>query len=167
MITVRRAVAEDAVVLGGIDLQTWSSRTSPVAPPLRYSHYRFFGERTRPRDVLVAESGRAQCGYVKFLGLAHFPPTRAHVLEITGLAVDPHYQRMGIGRRLIEAALDEARERGARKVVLRVLGSNERARRLYDRCGFAIEAFLRDEYLIDGGYVDDIWMARHIEAPRY
>lgn len=162
MITVRRAEADDSVVLGGIDLSTWSSHTSAVSPPLRYSDYRFFGERTRPRDVLVAESGRVQSGYVRFLGLAHFPPTRAHVLEITGLAVDPHYQRTGVGRRLVEAAVEEAGHRGARKVVLRVLGCNERARRLFDRCGFEIEAFLRDEYLIDGRYVDELWLARHI-----
>ena len=163
VITVRRAQAEVSVVLGGIDLATWTTRSSAVSPPLRYSGYHFFGDRTRPRDVLVAESGDVQSGFVRFLGLAHFPPTRAHVLEITGLAVDPHYQRRGVGRRLVEAAVEEARQRGSRKVVLRVLGTNERARSLFERCGFEIEAFLREEYLIDGRYIDEVWMARRVD----
>ena len=65
--------------------------------------------------------------------------------------------------RLVEAAVEEARQRGARKVVLRVLGTNERARSLFERCGFEIEAFLREEYLIDGRYIDEVWMARRVD----
>lgn len=164
MITVRRAIPEDAVVLTGIDLSTWTARTSPTPPPARFSEYRFFDERTRPQDVLVAEIGYLHCGYVKFRGSAHHPSTRGHVLEITGMAVDPPHQRMGVGRRLLEAAVDEARRRGSRKLSLRVLGSNERARRLYEKCGFVIEAMLREEFLIDGGYVDDVCMSLRVDS---
>ena len=47
--------------------------------------------------------------------------------------------------------------------MLRVLGTNERARSLFERCGFEIEAFLREEYLIDGRYIDEVWMARRVD----
>ena len=164
MITLRRAVPEDEVVLTGIDLSTWTSRTSPVPPPVRFSEYRFFSGRTRPQDVIVAESGYLHCGYVKFRPTEDQSPARAHILEVTGLAVDPLHQRMGVGRRLVEAAAGEARLRGARKLSLRVLGTNERARRLYEACGFVIDAMLRDEYYLDGRFVDDVLMSLPVGA---
>lgn len=37
------------------------------------------------------------------------------------------------------------------------------ARSLFERCGFEIEAFLREEYLIDGRYIDEVWMARRVD----
>lgn len=152
------------MVLTGIDLSTWTARTSPEPLPVRFSEYRFFDARTRPRDVLVAESGCLHCGYVKFASAASCPPSRSHVLEIVGLAVDPPHQRQGVGRRLLEAAVDEAWLRGVRKLSLRVLATNEAARRLYEACGFTIDAMLREEYWIDGRYVDDVVMSRRVDG---
>jgi RimJ/RimL family protein N-acetyltransferase len=43
---------------------------------------------------------------------------------------------------------------------LRVLGPNKAARQLYATCGFATEGVLREEFLLNGRYVDDILMAR-------
>ncbi|EOD64089.1 GNAT family N-acetyltransferase, partial [Amycolatopsis vancoresmycina] len=64
--------------------------------------------------------------------------------------------------RLVEAAVAEARRRGARKVTLRVLGPNAGARRVYERCGFVVEGVLRGEFRIDGADVDDVLMARSL-----
>ena len=55
-----------------------------------------------------------------------------------------------------------AAQLGARKLSLRVLGGNSRARRLYEACGFVVEGILRSEFLLGGRYVDDIFMARHL-----
>ena len=63
---------------------------------------------------------------------------------------------------LVEAAVEEARDRGARKLTLRVLGGNTRARQLYDGCGFIVEGILRAEFFLDGRYVDDVLMARDL-----
>ena len=90
-------------------------------------------------------------------------PSHAHVLVINGLAVDPGRQGLGIGSRLIAAALDEARGRGARKVSLRVLASNTRARSLYESCGFVVEGVLRGEFLLHDEFVDDLFMARYLD----
>ena len=56
-------------------------------------------------------------------------------------------------------------ESGGRKVTLRVLGPNTRARELYRRCGFVEEGVLRAEFVIDGVAVDDVLMARHLAPP--
>ncbi len=163
MIKLRPAVTEDGPTLAEIDLLTWTVQTSPSPPPCDPSTYRFFDEQTRPRDVLVAEVTSGIGGYVK-LREPHGPATRAHVYEIGGLAVTPGLQGAGVGRRLVEAAVEESRRRGARKLSLRVLGDNVAARHLYEICGFSVEGVLRDEFFLDERYVDDVLMSHHLGA---
>lgn len=55
---------------------------------------------------------------------------------VSNVAVHPHYQGRGIGRRLMEAALTGIRRRGGRQVLLQVRTENEPAQRLYRRLGF-------------------------------
>ena len=45
----------------------------------------------------------------------------------------------GLGRALVEAALERARSRGCRRIELDVQESNEHAIRLYVKCGFSVE----------------------------
>lgn len=64
---------------------------------------------------------------------------------------------------LVAAAVDEARRRGARKVSLRVLAPNARARSLYEACGFLVEGVLHHEFRLNDKYVDDLYMARYLD----
>lgn len=160
-IAVRLARLGDGPALARIDLATWTPAVSPAPAPVDVDEHRFFTDRTVPGDVLVAELDGEVAGWVEVRSptplLSH-----AHVLQIAGLAVDPARQGAGAGRRLVEAAVQECRRRGARKVTLRVLGSNAAARRLYERCGFTVEGVLREEFLLQGRYVDDVLMARRL-----
>lgn len=159
VIAIRRSQRGDDTLLGHLDAVTWTDDVSPApAPPAGTA---FFNERTRPDDVLVAEVDGVIAGYGK-LGRSITLPSHQHVLELNGLSVDPNRRRLGVGRQLIEAAVEEARNRGARKLSLRVLGGNNSARRLYEACGFVVEGILRDEFLLEGRYVDDVFMARHL-----
>jgi ribosomal protein S18 acetylase RimI-like enzyme len=157
-VSVRPATAADGAALARIDLATWTPAVSPAPPPDDPATYGFFDERTRPEEVLVAESDGRVTGYVK-VRPATALPSHAHVLLVAGLAVDPPAQGRGVGRALVEAAVGEARARGARKLGLRVLGDNAAARRLYERCGFVVEGVLEREFLLEGQYVDDVFMA--------
>lgn len=56
--------------------------------------------------------------------------------EIHELAVAPAYWGKGIGRRLLEAALEHIRNQGVHKAGLWVGARNERARAFYRRAGF-------------------------------
>ena len=81
------------------------------------------------------------------------------MLEIGGLAVDPAASGRGVGRALVQAALDAARANGIRRVTLRVLATNTAARALYEACGFTVEGVLRSEFDLDDCDVDDVLMA--------
>ncbi|MDF1506324.1 ribosomal protein S18-alanine N-acetyltransferase [Roseisolibacter sp. H3M3-2] len=56
--------------------------------------------------------------------------------EVANVAVAAAARGRGIGARLLDAALDEARRRGAAQVFLEVRESNAVARRLYESRGF-------------------------------
>ncbi|MCW2500750.1 MAG: acetyltransferase [Frankiales bacterium] len=143
-----------------IHFATWTADVSPGPTP---APSEALLDVESIADVLVAEEEGVVSGYVR-LNQPGPLPSHAHVLVINGLAVAPARQGSGIGRRLMASALEEARSRGARKVSLRVLAPNARARRLYEACGFSIEGVLRGEFLLNGEYVDDVVMAAYLDA---
>jgi ribosomal protein S18 acetylase RimI-like enzyme len=156
VVELRPASTSDETAIASIDRATWSWLTSPAPAPGK--GWRFFDAGTRPEDVFVALEEGEIVGYVRLRPLSGLESTR-HVLQVNGLAVDPVKQRRGFGKALIEVAVAEARRRGARRLTLRVLGANEAARRLYESAGFVVEGVLRGQFLLDGAYVDDVFMA--------
>jgi ribosomal protein S18 acetylase RimI-like enzyme len=160
-VTIRAATAHDDAALAALDQATWSSLASPAPPPRPGSA--FLVPQIRPEDVLVAVVDDEVAGYVQ-LGPATPVDSNRHVLMIRGLAVDPARRGRGIGRRLVDAAVREAAARGARRLTLRVLEPNAAARALYEAAGFVVEGVLREEFRLDGRYVDDILMARDLTS---
>ena len=59
-------------------------------------------------------------------------------IHINNLAIHPKFRGHGLGTRLLEAVLHEAARLGAPSATLEVRRSNESAKRLYQRAGFAI-----------------------------
>lgn len=157
---IRPARPEDGEELGVLDRLTWSP-VHAVLPRPQPPHPPFFDGRHAPGDTLVAELGGRIVGFVR-LALPTPLASNAHVRQIQGLAVAGEARGRGVGRRLIRAALDEARRRGARRVTLRVLGHNTPARRLYEAEGFVVEGVLPEEFYLDGAYADDVAMGRFL-----
>lgn len=58
-------------------------------------------------------------------------------INIHDLVVHADQRGEGLGRKLIEAVVEQARARDACQVTLEVRADNQRARELYQRCGFA------------------------------
>ncbi|SMF74498.1 Protein N-acetyltransferase, RimJ/RimL family [Xaviernesmea oryzae] len=85
-------------------------------------------------------------------------PSHAHRGSL-GMGIIPGYRDKGLGRRLITAALDAARELGLHRVELHVHADNPRAIALYEKVGFMREGVARDAVRIDGRYIDAIQMA--------
>jgi ribosomal-protein-alanine N-acetyltransferase len=66
--------------------------------------------------------------------------------HINNLAVRPELRRRGVGSRLLQAVIAEARELGAATLTLEVRQSNIAAQRLYLRAGFREEAIRKSYY---------------------
>ena len=66
--------------------------------------------------------------------------------ELGNLAVEPDSRRRGLGRRLLERAIQAARRREAKRIFLEVRASNEAAQRLYERRGFRAMGLRRRYY---------------------
>lgn len=77
--------------------------------------------------------------------------------EIANVAVHPGFWRQGIGRALVQTALDKAAELGLTRVLLEVRASNESAQALYRSFGF-VEDGRRRAYYVNGE--DAILMSR-------
>lgn len=69
--------------------------------------------------------------------------------EIANVAVHPDFWRQGIGRALVQTALDKAAELGFARVMLEVRASNEAAQTLYRSFGFE-EDGRRRAYYVNG-----------------
>jgi ribosomal-protein-alanine N-acetyltransferase len=67
-------------------------------------------------------------------------------VHIQNLAVHPAHRRQGLGRLLLQRALEEGRARGASAALLEVRRSNDAAQRLYRSLGFVETGTRRDYY---------------------
>jgi [ribosomal protein S18]-alanine N-acetyltransferase len=99
---------------------------------------------TNPDSVmLVARSphleGRGVIGF--FAGW-----TVADEMHINNIASHPEYRRIGVGRRLLEHAINEGLMRDVAFVLLEVRASNEAAQTLYKKLGFSYISRRRDYY---------------------
>ncbi|MFJ4721354.1 GNAT family N-acetyltransferase [Streptomyces luteogriseus] len=157
---IRVARPEDDEELALLDRLTWSPLHA-VTPEPQPPYPPFFSERHAPEDCLVAELDGLLAGYVH-LGFPTGLESNRHVRQIQGLAVAEEARGRGAGRALVRAAVDEARRRGARRITLRVLGHNTAALALYEAEGFLVEGILPEEFLLDGTYVDDVFMGRFL-----
>ncbi|MGX5826015.1 GNAT family N-acetyltransferase [Mesorhizobium sp. 43Arga] len=76
-----------------------------------------------------------------------------------GMGIVASHRGRGLGPRLINVTLAQARKVGLVRVELSVHADNVRAVALYDKVGFVREGVQRDAIRIDGQYGDTIMMA--------
>ncbi len=148
-IAVRPAVAGDAPDLVDINVRAWREAYAGIIPadaldaidvPTRLDRFERRLAEPGDADVLVAHDGYRRLGY------AHLGPYRLEqggdavepeVAELRAMYVDPLAWRRGVGSALMSAVLIRVAERGWSQVRLWVLEANQRARRFYERTGFA------------------------------
>jgi ribosomal protein S18 acetylase RimI-like enzyme len=161
---VRPARQRDDAALAELDATAWSAESGFPSVFSAGRGVRFFTADNPPDAHLVAEAAGRVVGYVRLKPPTHLPEN-AHVIQVQGLAVHPAARRRGIAEMLLAAAEQRVRDQGMRKLSLRVLSTNQAAISLYERLGFAREGELREEFLINGRYVADVLMAKHLRPP--
>lgn len=111
-----------------------------------------FEQAVLDAQALVAVSDQHLAGFIVFA-------VAAEECEIHGIAVQPHFQRAGIGGRLLLAALAEAGRSGAAHCFLEVRESNLAAQQLYLAHGF-VQSGRRKAYYRSGAGQEDALLYR-------
>lgn len=104
----------------------------------------------------VAVDGGAVVGWCDVTRKTREPLRHSGTL---GMGLAPAYRGKGLGRRLMEAALEASRREGFERVDLFVFASNANAIRLYESMGFVREGVRRKFAKIDGEWMDALDMA--------
>ncbi|OMI41164.1 GNAT family N-acetyltransferase [Streptomyces sparsogenes] len=118
---------------------------------------------------VVAETGAGEVvgsGVGEVVGWACFGPYRDRDLpsgdaELYALYVRPDLVGAGIGRLLLTESVARLSERGFPRLRLWVLAGNDRARRFYERAGFAPDGGT-EAYEVEGVSVPEVRYAREL-----
>jgi ribosomal protein S18 acetylase RimI-like enzyme len=143
-IAIRRGTVRDRAFV--VDLGRRVSPTSVSAlrvalPPLVEGAYERLVEYVleREHDVIVAELEGAAAGFALLIYDLPDEITLTEQAFIAYMAVEPAWQRRGIGRMLLASIETAARKRGLPYLSLMVTEDNAPARALYSAAGFATE----------------------------
>ncbi len=141
---IRAATARDVPALSRLAKRTWSDAFGGGIAPEDEAHEleegrseTYFENALREKTILVAEAGDELLGYVQFgdvdiTGVDAQPGDRG----LHRLYVETGLQGRGLGRSLMEAALQHPQLAEAKRIYLQVWEENERAVRLYESLGF-------------------------------
>jgi ribosomal protein S18 acetylase RimI-like enzyme len=129
------------------------------APPFESARKFVLSNIAKNVPQLVALSGDDVVGWcdispMKLEGFTH--------CGTLGMGVRKDFRRLGIGTRLLEHTIGEAREMGLERIELEVLASNTAAIRLYEKAGFVVEGVKKKGRKLDGEYDDLVEMALFI-----
>jgi RimJ/RimL family protein N-acetyltransferase len=120
----------------------------------------WFADRLDKSEVFGAFDGSELVGVAGVL--IREGRKEAHKSLLRGMYVRPGARMGGVGRRLVEVAIDFARQR-VELIQLSVVRDNEPARRLYARFGFLEYGIEKNALKQDGRYYDEILMAKDLK----
>jgi GNAT superfamily N-acetyltransferase len=101
--------------------------------------------------VLVAIDAGQAVGYLQLVDT-----DRQDEPELRSIAVAEHMQGKGIGRALVERAIEECRTEGARGLLVATASADIGNLRFYQRLGFRMLGVERDAFTPDRGYPDGL-----------
>jgi ribosomal protein S18 acetylase RimI-like enzyme len=131
--SIRRATPADAGALARL-LHAFDSEYEEEVPPIELLERRF-GELIEAGEVTALLAGEEPDGFAQ---LRFRPSVYADSLDayLEELYVVPARRGQGLGRALLEAAMETARERGAGRIDLGTSEDDVAARGLYESAGF-------------------------------
>ncbi|MBC1936197.1 GNAT family N-acetyltransferase [Listeria grandensis] len=152
---IRKSTQQDATDMMELEHLVWTSGTTPGE--IHFANEAEYLLKNPAGSKVVAEIDGKIAGILGY----HSPiplKTNQHVLDLD-IAVHPDFQKHGVGSTLMEELFRIAKAENKEKISLRVLSTNEKAIQFYTKHGFKKEGQLHNEFIINGEYVDDIFMA--------
>lgn len=169
-VVIRAASAADAEGISRAHIGSWQvgyrglvsddfldSLSDRLAGRIAWWHQRL----AEGASVVVADDDGHVTGFASY-GRAE-APSDPELGEVSAIYVDPAHWGGGHGRALMRAALDALRAMGCSVAVLWVLESNARARRFYERGGWATDGATKTEQ-IGGAPMVEVRYRRAIDA---
>jgi GNAT superfamily N-acetyltransferase len=148
---VRAAAPEDAEGIATVHVQSWQVAYAHVFPAEALARLDASRRAAHWRDGIA--SGWKVLVTDDLSGFASFGPARdpdcAGAGELYAIYVTPESWGTGVGRMLMAAALDELRSAGHDEAVLWVLEDNPRARRFYERGGWATDGATKEDDFLE------------------
>lgn len=166
-LVIRRAVPEDARDIADIYNRAIQERIATFETDLRdeTAMRAWIAGRDARHPVLVAVSRGAgdRLRVVAWASIATYRPRACYdgVGEFS-IYVRDGLRGHGIGRRLLTALVDEARDLGYWKLVSRIFPENVASRRLVARCGFREVGVYEKHGKLDGMWLDTVIVERLI-----
>lgn len=118
----------------------------------------FCRENGFPQFFAIDEETDRVVGWCDIVGRDTCPRTVGYL----GIGLHADYRGMGLGRKLMECALDAAAEHGFRVVRLECREGNTRALAIYEKMGFRRYARKARGLEIDGEYFPVIYMKKRL-----
>jgi len=163
-IEIRRLLQDDAVLYRGIRLEALQASPEAFGSTFEVENAQplsWFSDRLGSSTVLGAFRDAELVGIA---GLAvQQGPKRAHKGTLWGMYVRPAARKASVGRRLVEAICNLARQQ-VELIQLTVVRDNEQARRLYTRLGFLEYGVEKNGLKQDGRYYDQVLMAKDLSG---
>jgi ribosomal protein S18 acetylase RimI-like enzyme len=123
----------------------------PIETTRKFIHEQI--ENDMPHFVALA--GDVIIGWCSIASIPR--PVFAHS-GVLGMGIIASHRGKGIGKALMQATLDKAKERGLTRIELELREDNITALELYKKFGFEVEGLKRNATKIDGHYSNDLIM---------
>jgi ribosomal protein S18 acetylase RimI-like enzyme len=170
---IRSATPEDVHAIAAIHVRSWQAAYRGLLPDdllarqsveRREAHWRDAVAR-EDGAVLVAEEDGRTVGFASVAATRDLDADPATTGEVYAIYLDPDAYGRGLGRALMDGAVEELGRRGFRLATLWVLASNERARRFYARAGWRPDGGTKIDQFGDVDVLE-VRYARDIESNR-
>lgn len=162
---IRVAVTDDLAAIVEIYNQAVPShrstaRTSPVTVDERKSWFQEHQPSKHP--IFVAETDRRVIGWCSLSVYRPGRPALRFTSEIS-YYVDQGYQRQGVGRALVQHALEEGPALGIKNIVAVLIDRNEGSRKLLEKLGFQQWGYLPRVLDFDGEEYGEFYYGKRVE----
>lgn len=151
-ITIRTAAAEDAHDFAYVICESWKAAYKDIITPEEMAKRTDVEKRTgffkelilsgKEQFYLAFNENNSPCG-VCSTGSARDTdmPNCGELIAIYAL---PEYWGKGIGKQLMDTAISGLKKQGFNGIILWTFEANNRARRFYEKCGFAFDGTYKD-----------------------